>query len=96
VNQSDDGRWYFTIVLRETVGVAVTVNEMLVNGDDQTGLLAAFNSKQIPPNGQISANVYFYCTGAGACPLPGDLRLDFRGSDEHGNLPAWGASVHLQ
>jgi uncharacterized protein (TIGR03437 family) len=96
VNRSDDGRWYFTITLRETAGVAVTLSQMLVNGDDQTGLLAAFNGTQIPPKGQISGNVYFYCTGVGTCPLPGELRFDFVGSDEHGNVSDWRSSVHLQ
>jgi hypothetical protein len=97
VNQSADGRWYFTVTLRETAGVGVTLTGLRVNGDDQSGLLAAFDSTRIPPGGQISGSLNFRCAGVGAnCPLPGDLGLDFTGSDDHGNPSMWHSSVHLQ
>jgi hypothetical protein len=97
VNQSADGRWYFTVALHETAGVGLTLTGLWVNGADQTGLLAAFDSTRIPPGGQISGSLNFRCAGVGGnCPLPGDLGLDFFGSDDHGNLLPWHAVVHLQ
>jgi uncharacterized protein (TIGR03437 family) len=96
VNRSADGRWYYAVTLHETAGVGVTLTGLRVNGEDQTGLLAAFGDKRIAPGGQISGNLSEYCTGVGTCPFPGDLGLDFTGSDDHGNMLAWHASVHLQ
>jgi uncharacterized protein (TIGR03437 family) len=96
VNQSADGRWYFTVTLHETAGVGVTVTDLRVNGEDQAGLLAAFGNKRIPPGGQVLGSLYEYCTGVGICPFPGDLGLDFTGLDDHGNQGTWHASVHLQ
>jgi hypothetical protein len=96
VNQSADGRWYFSVTLHETAGVGVTLTGLRINGEDQAGLLAAFGDKRIPPGGQLSGSLYEYCTGVGICPFPGDLGLDFGGSDDHGNQGTWHGSVHLQ
>jgi|GEM_PF-280329 len=93
VNQSSDGRWYYSLQLQETNGVGVTLTRLVIDDNDCTSSIAKwFGSTYLPPGGQLKGDFTTSCT----CTPPWDGHWDVTGSDDNGHAGlAWKGVVHF-
>jgi hypothetical protein len=84
VPRSNDGKWNYTVAVKETGGVGVNLTGLVVAGIDYSQNISNwFGTSTIPANGQISGG--FTTTGS-----PGSLVWEFIG-----NGLTWSQSINL-
>jgi hypothetical protein len=58
VSSSADGAWYYTVLVKETSGNAVTMVGLTIGGRDySTSISQWFGTNTVPPNGQLSVPI---------------------------------------
>jgi hypothetical protein len=58
VSRSNDGKWYYTVVLQETSGISVNLTGMMIGGTDYSDKIGTwFGSAQLAANGQLSVDI---------------------------------------
>lgn len=88
-----DGKFYFSVNLRETNGVGVTLVGMSAGGTDYSSNIASwFGSNRLPANGQLSVGINTTCNS----PCNYTYPWVFTGNDDNGhNGLTWSGSVFL-
>jgi uncharacterized protein (TIGR03437 family) len=93
VNQSPDGKWYYSVALQENGGVGVTFTKLIWNGIDYTSSIASwFGSTRLAAKGQLLGNFIATC----GCNPPWDATWQLTGNDDNGHTGlSWSGVVHF-
>ncbi len=92
VPKGNDGKWSYTLTVKETGGVGVTFTKLMIGGRDYTTSLASFfGSTRLAAKAGIVLDV----ASSGATP-PFDLVWQITGDDDNGHTGlVWSGTVHL-
>ena len=92
VSRGSDGNWTFTLTVRETGGVGVTLTKLLVGGQDYTSLISSFlGTNRVAANQTISTSV----AGTGYT-APVSVVWQVTGNDDSGHSGlTWSGTVQL-
>lgn len=91
VSAGTDGKWRYTITLRETGGLGITLQSVFVNTSDISSRIADFfGSTRLAANGRLAASVISGYTH------PADEIWKITGVDDLGNQVSLTAAVKLQ
>jgi uncharacterized protein (TIGR03437 family) len=93
VIESASGTWNYSITLRETNGVGVTLTKVTINGVDYASSIATFfGSARLSGNGQLQASLTSTCS----CNPPWDGNWQLTGNDDNGHTGlTWSGVVHF-
>jgi len=92
VNQASDGNWHYSTQLKETNGVGVTFNKLVVFSNDYTDQIANwFGSTRLAANGTLSGSFLASCS----CSPPWDGTWQITGKDDSSNTNTWSGVVHF-
>jgi hypothetical protein len=92
VSQGTDGKWTYTLTLRETAGVGVTLTKMIIGGNDDSSSIASFfNGTHVGANGALASGII-----TSNLTPPVDRVFQFTGDDDAGHKGlTWSGSVRL-
>ena len=92
VSRSADLKWHYSVTLRETNGIGITLTGLTVAGKDYTAQIATwFGTSYLAPYGQLSVNI----ASSGYTPPAYNL-WQFTGNDTNGHVGlVWSATVVL-
>lgn len=92
VRRDSDGRWRYSVILRETAGVGFRIQRLTLDNRDHTADIADwFGSSRLEANGEIRVNMQSW----GYSP-PFELIWELLGTDDRGNEHSLRRTVRLE
>jgi hypothetical protein len=91
VPKASNGTWTYSVTLKETAGVGVTLTKMVIGGVDNTALIAPlFGTNQVPANGSLTTTISLSGTA------PASEVWQFTGNDAAGHTGlTWSGTVNF-
>ncbi len=83
-SRSSDGYWHYSLTMRETNGVGLSMTKLVIAGTDVTSSITNyFGTTKVAAGGQISGSFRTPC--GGTCTQPSDYPWQITGDDDLGN-----------